>query len=95
MEVAITRASADDRELAPFLLDEALTLEDALTAFTMGSAWVNHLEAETGSIEAGKFADLAVVDRDLFAPDAATDIGKASVLMTLVEGQIVHEAAGL
>jgi len=95
VEVAITRASADDRELAPFLLDEALTLEDALTAFTMGSAWVNHLEAETGSIEAGKFADLAVVDRDLFAPDAATDIGKASVLMTLVEGQIVHEAAGL
>jgi predicted amidohydrolase YtcJ len=95
VEVAITRASADGGDVAPFLPDEALTLEDALTAFTTGSAWVNHLDAETGSIEAGKLADLAVVDRDLCAADASDDVGRASVLMTLVEGQIVHEAAGL
>ena len=32
----------------------------------MGSAYVNHLDATTGSIEVGKFADLAVIDRNLF-----------------------------
>ena len=36
-------------------------------AFTLGSAYVNHLDDVTGSIEVGKLADLVVVDRDLFA----------------------------
>jgi predicted amidohydrolase YtcJ len=94
-EVAITRASSDDHGAPPFLPDESLGLFDVLAAFTSGSAWVNHLDAETGSIAPGKLADLAVVDRDLFAPDAADEIGRASVLMTLVEGQVVHEARGL
>lgn len=92
VEVAITRKSADGSDDPPFLPDEALGLSDVLTAFTLGSAWVNHLDAETGSIQVGKLADLAVVDRDLFAPDAIRDIGRACVLMTLIEGQIVHEA---
>jgi predicted amidohydrolase YtcJ len=94
VEVAITRASAGEPDIPPFLPHESLTLGEALAAYTSGSAWVNHLDAETGSIEAGKLADLVVVDRDLFAPDAARDIGKASVLMTLVEGQAVHDTPG-
>jgi predicted amidohydrolase YtcJ len=94
-EVAITRASPGRVNASPFFSSEALTLSEILAAFTSGSAWVNHLDNATGSIEAGKLADLAVVDRDLFAPDAADGIGSARVLMTLVEGQIVHEAAEL
>ena len=38
-----------------------------------GSAWVNHLEAEVGSIEVGKAADLVVLDRDLFDRGAGCD----------------------
>ncbi len=49
-----------------FLPDERLDLPTALAAFTMGSAYVNHLDAETGSIEVGKYADLVVLDRNLF-----------------------------
>jgi predicted amidohydrolase YtcJ len=89
--VAITRAPADEPDMPPFLPNEALELFDVLAAYTSGSAWVNHLDAETGSIEAGKLADLTVVDRDLFAPDAASGIGQATVLMTLVEGKAVYE----
>ncbi|HYT79748.1 MAG TPA: amidohydrolase family protein [Actinomycetota bacterium] len=41
-------------------------MEQALKAFTAGSAFVNHLDDRTGTIEVGKLADLAVMDRDLF-----------------------------
>src|SRR5215210_2632606 len=93
MEVAVTRVSDRSRgRREPLLPEEALDATDALAAFTMGSAWVNHLDTETGSIEVGKLADLAILDRDILAPDAGP-IGDARVLMTLVEGETVFEDA--
>ena len=50
------------------------TSTTALTAYTAGSAWVNHLEETTGTIEVGKAADLAVIDRDIRAtPEAIAE----------------------
>ena len=49
------------------------TLAEAIRGFTLGSAYVNHLDDDTGSIEAGKLADLAVIDRDLFDAGRGTD----------------------
>ena len=95
MEVAVTRVADISRGLyEPFLPDERLTLEEAITAFTLGSAYVNHLDDVTGSIEVGKLADLAVIDRDLFARNAGP-IGDGRVLATFVEGHPVFEADAL
>jgi predicted amidohydrolase YtcJ len=92
IEVAVNRIYPESRdEAVPFLPEERLTLEDAVAAFTLGSAYVNHLDDVTGSIQVGKLADLAVIDRDLFAPDAGP-IGDGRVLATFVEGQPVYEA---
>ena len=74
-----------------FLPEERLDLPTALAAFTMGSAYVNHLDADTGSIEPGKYADLAVIDRDLFAAPVE-DIAAATVDATYVEGERVYAA---
>ena len=74
-----------------FLPEERLDLPTALAAFTMGSAYVNHLDAETGSIEPGKYADLTVIDRDLFAAPVE-DIAAATVDATYVEGERVYAA---
>jgi len=94
VEVAVTRTSPEARERDPFLPDEAIDLETALRAFTMGSAWANHRDETTGSIEAGKLADLVVMDRDIqHAP--ANRLGDAQVLLTLVEGEPVFEDPGL
>jgi predicted amidohydrolase YtcJ len=68
-----------------FLPDERIDLATAIAAFTMGSAYVNHLDDVTGSIEVGKFADLAVVDRDLFA-HPVDELIRARVDATFVEG---------
>jgi predicted amidohydrolase YtcJ len=75
-----------------FLPEERLDLETSIAAFTIGSAFVNHLDRETGSIEVGKLADLAVIDRNLFA-HPPEEIAEARCLMTFVEGERVSAAA--
>ncbi len=90
MEVAVTRVAPEERDAEPFLPEQCLSLADALTAFTAGSAFVNRLD-ETGTIEPGKLADLAVIDRDPFAPDAGP-IGDARVVLTIVDGRVVFDA---
>ncbi len=71
-----------------FLPDERIDLATAIRSFTMGSAYVNHLDDVTGSIEVEKLADLAVVDRNLF--DLSLDeLADAKVLLTLVDGETV------
>jgi predicted amidohydrolase YtcJ len=74
-----------------FLPDERLDLPTAVAAFTMGSAYVNHLDTDTGSIEPGKYADLAVIDRNLFAAPV-DEIAAATVDATYVEGEPVYAA---
>jgi predicted amidohydrolase YtcJ len=94
VEVAVTRVSPEHRDQPPFLPAESLTLTEALAAFTSGSAYVNHLDDLTGTLEVGKMADLVVLDRDLFGPDAGPS-GDARVLLTLSEGRVVFEDPGL
>jgi hypothetical protein len=99
IHVAVNRVMAphypykvDSREV--FLPDERIDLPTALAAFTMGSAYVNHLDDVTGSVEVGRFADLAVIDRNLFA-HPAEEIAAAKVLLTLVEGEQVYASRAL
>jgi predicted amidohydrolase YtcJ len=93
LEVAVTRIDPELRETRPaFVPDERIDLRDALAGYTSGSAWIDHLEPVLGSIEVGKSADLVVLDRDLFDPEAG-DIGDARVLATFIDGVAVHEAA--
>jgi predicted amidohydrolase YtcJ len=77
----------ENREV--FIPEERLDLAAAIAGFTMGTAYVNHLEDRTGSIEVGKWADLAVVDRNVFAHPTA-EIGSAAVELTFVEGERVY-----
>ena len=76
-----------------FLPHERIDLETAIAAFTIGSAYVNHLDDETGSIEVGKQADLAIVDRDLFA-HPSDEIASAHVDATYVGGACVYRRDG-
>jgi predicted amidohydrolase YtcJ len=76
-----------------FLPEERLDLATSIAAFTMGSAYVNHLDDVTGSIDVGKYADLAVVDRDLFA-HPVEEIANAQVDATFVQGVPVYRRKG-
>jgi predicted amidohydrolase YtcJ len=89
MEVAVNRVSPATRDAPVFLPDQRVDLTTALDAFTRGSAFVNHLDHSTGSVEVGKLADLAVIDGDPFQPGAGP-LGDLKVVLTLVEGVPVH-----
>jgi predicted amidohydrolase YtcJ len=73
--------------------DERMTLADMITAFTINGAYANFLENETGSIQAGKKADLVVLEKNLFELPVS-EIAGTRVLMTLFEGRTVFRDAG-
>jgi predicted amidohydrolase YtcJ len=72
--------------------DQAITREEALRAFTISGTWLTREEHLKGTIEVGKLADLAVLDRDYFSiPDE--EIKDIQVEMTMVGGDVVWERA--
>jgi predicted amidohydrolase YtcJ len=96
IHVAVNRAAPaqelpEGETYPPFYPEQALTLAEALTAYTAGTAWVNHLDDVTGTVEVGKYADLVVLDRDPFTRPA-DEIGDARVRRTYVEGRLVFDA---
>ena len=93
MEVAITRMGPLGETSTAFLPNERIDLPQAIAAFTINAAYVNHLEKVTGSVEVGKLADLAILDRNLFEIPAS-EISDAKVLVTLLEGKPVYGDLG-
>jgi predicted amidohydrolase YtcJ len=77
---------------AVYVPAERITVEDAVRAYTRGSAYAAFNEDRIGTLEVGKFADLAVLSQDIFAV-SHENIGKTRVTMTLVDGKIVYTAA--
>jgi predicted amidohydrolase YtcJ len=93
MQVAITRVPDGEPDAEPFLPDERLSLTEALDAATMGTAYVNHLDDVTGTIEESKLADLAVLDRNPFDVDPL-ELGDMKVVLTAMDGTPVYRSEG-
>jgi predicted amidohydrolase YtcJ len=96
LEVAVRRVWPGEDDGIPFLPAERLTLDEALRAFTVGSAFVNWQD-EAGWLGVGRLADLVVLDRDLDLVDLGLsgDLAATKVVATLVGGELVHEAPAL
>ncbi|HUE82342.1 MAG TPA: amidohydrolase [Pyrinomonadaceae bacterium] len=73
---------------------EAITLEQAIEAYTRGSAFAEHAEQEKGSIVKGKLADLAVLSQDIFTV-TITELPKTQSLLTIIGGKLVYDAGVL
>ncbi|MGI9233597.1 MAG: amidohydrolase [Woeseiaceae bacterium] len=90
IEVAITRQDPYTNDGPVLNEDERVDLETMIDAYTINGAYQMGLEAEQGSIEVGKRADLVVLDRNLFELPAA-EINEARVMMTIFDGRTVYE----
>jgi hypothetical protein len=88
IEAAVTRKDETTGQvIGP---DQLITRADALRAITINGAFLTFEEEIKGSIEAGKFADLAVLSADLLTVPA-NEISNIQVVMTMVDGKIVFQ----
>jgi predicted amidohydrolase YtcJ len=87
---AVTRRTLDGKNPDGWIPEQRITVEQALRAYTRDAAFASFRESDTGSLERGKFADFAILDRDLtrIAPKTIAD---ARVVTTVVGGRVVYE----
>jgi predicted amidohydrolase YtcJ len=105
IEAGIPFALGSDGPLNPYLNlmfavmhparpEEAITVEQAVEAYTCGSAFAEFQENEKGMIAPGKLADLAVLSQDIFTVPVGQLPGTESV-MTVTGGEIVYSSGAL
>jgi predicted amidohydrolase YtcJ len=86
---AVTRRTLDGAHPDGWVPEQRITIEEALRAYTRGSAFAAFDEQSVGSLAAGKLADLIVLDRDVLALDDPEDLRGTKVDLTMVGGRIV------
>jgi predicted amidohydrolase YtcJ len=102
LEAGVTLAFGSDGPMNPYLNimfatthpsnpNEAISREQAVRAYTHGSAFAEFAEGEKGTIAKGKLADLVVLSQDLFTAPVS-ELPKTNSLLTIVGGKIVFDA---
>jgi predicted amidohydrolase YtcJ len=91
LKAAVTRQTLDGKHPNGWNPEQKLTLDEAIHAFTVGSAYAEFAENFKGTISPGKLADLVMLNCDLYQIPPV-EIDKARVLLTLVNGRVAWEA---
>jgi len=86
MWMSISRKTREGKLIYP---EEKITREQALRMYTNGSAYLHFSEKTLGSLEAGKLADLVIIDKN-FLTCPEDDIRHIQALATVVEGKLVY-----
>ncbi|MFY9561909.1 MAG: amidohydrolase family protein [Terriglobales bacterium] len=86
---AVTRQSENGKK--SYYPEQKLSIEQAIAAYTTGSAFAEFAEKQKGKLEPGMLADLVVLDRDITAV-APAKVLETQVLRTVVGGRTVYEA---
>lgn len=87
---AVTRQTLDGRHPDGWIPEQKIPLEAAIKGYTLNAAFTEFAEHLKGSLEEGKLADVAVLDRNLFQIQPET-IADANVLMTILNGKIIYK----
>ena len=85
---AVTRRTLDGKNPDGWVPEQRITVEEALRAYTIDAAFASFEETRKGSLERGKLADFAMIDRDI-TRIAAEEIADARVVTTVVGGRTV------
>ncbi len=87
---AVTRRTLDDKNPDGWIPDQKISIEDAIKCYTINSAYASFEENIKGSIEAGKLADLIVLNNDILTIDPIK-IKDAEVVITVFDGKIIYK----
>jgi len=90
---ALTRRTLDGANPGGWVPEQKIDLEEALTAYTLGSAKAGFMDDKVGTLEGGKYADMVVLSQDLFRLDPV-DFPGVQVDLAVVEGEILYRREG-
>jgi len=88
---AVTRRTLDGKNPNGWIPEQKISVEEAVRAYTVGSAVAEFQENEKGTITPGKLADLVILSRDIFKIDPH-EIERVKVVVTIMDGRVVYEA---
>lgn len=88
LHAAVNRTSKNGEPKGGWYPEQAVTIEEAVRAYTINSAYAAFREQEAGTIEVGKWGDLTLLKNDVFN-QPATELLNNEVLMTIVAGEVV------
>jgi len=88
---AVTRRTLDGKNPNGWVPEQKIYVEEAVQAYTAGSAYAEFQEDVKGAITPGKLADVVLLSRDIFKINP-TEIEKVKVVLTVMNGRIVYEA---
>lgn len=91
IDAAVNRRTLDGKHPNGWFPEQKITVAEAVTAYTKGSAYASHQEAEKGTIAPGKFADLVILNRDILAKAEQDKLAEVKVDATVVGGRVVFE----
>jgi predicted amidohydrolase YtcJ len=86
---AVTRRTLDGKNPNGWVPEQKISVEEAVRAYTVGSAYAEFAEKEKGRIAPGMLADMVLLSEDIFRIDPV-EIEKTRVLLTIVDGRIVY-----
>jgi len=93
IKAAVTRQTLDGKHPNGWIPEQKITVDEAVRAYTVGSAYAEFAEKVKGTITPGKLADLVMLDQDIYRIDPP-EIDKARVVLTIMDGRVVYEADG-
>lgn len=88
---AVTRQTTDGKNAGGWIPEQKITVDEAVRAFTWGSAYAEFQDGIKGTLEIGKVADIVILSMDIFMIDP-TKIKDVSVVTTVVDGKVVFES---
>jgi predicted amidohydrolase YtcJ len=88
---AVTRRTLDGKNPNGWVPEQKISVEEAVRAYTVGSAYAEFQDSVKGTITTGKLADLVILSSDIFKIDA-NEIENVKVLVTIMNGRVVYEA---
>jgi predicted amidohydrolase YtcJ len=90
IKAAVTRCTLDGRHPDGWIPQEKITVDEAVRAWTVGSAHAEFAESYKGTLVAGNLADLVMLDQDIYRMNPL-EIDRVRVVLTVVDGQVVYE----
>jgi predicted amidohydrolase YtcJ len=91
IDAAVNRRTLDGKHPKGWFAEQEISVAEALTAYTAGSAFAAGRDRELGTIEPGKLADVVVLSRDILDRGERDRIADTRVDLTIVGGKVVYE----